>query len=140
MLKLNEFPLKTFDKIRFADTDAQGHVNNSVFSTYLETGRAEFLYNDEFPIITKGSSFVIASLNINYLKEMIWPGVVDIGTGVMGIGNSSIKIYQQLFVKNVCVADAETIIVQVDNVTAKSKPLSEAAKNTLNGWLVERID
>jgi acyl-CoA thioester hydrolase len=34
-----DFPFLTFDKIRYADTDRQGHVNNAVYATFLETGR-----------------------------------------------------------------------------------------------------
>ncbi len=37
--RLEEFPLRTSDKVRYGDTDRQGHVNNAVFSTFLETGR-----------------------------------------------------------------------------------------------------
>ncbi|MEZ4763396.1 MAG: acyl-CoA thioesterase, partial [Calditrichia bacterium] len=60
LLNLDDFPLKTFDKIRYADTDRQGHVNNATFSTFLETGRVEVLYNAEFPVLFANSSFVIA--------------------------------------------------------------------------------
>lgn len=42
-LTLADFPFTSFDKLRYCDTDKQGHVNNAVFSTFLETGRAEFL-------------------------------------------------------------------------------------------------
>lgn len=40
----------TRDVIRYADTDRQGHVNNAVFSTFLETGRVDILYNPEMPL------------------------------------------------------------------------------------------
>jgi hypothetical protein len=44
---LSEFPQTTFDKLRYNDTDRQGHVNNAVFATLLESGRVEFLYAPE---------------------------------------------------------------------------------------------
>jgi len=62
-LKLADFPLKTFDKVRYVDTDRQGHVNNALFASFLETGRVEVLYNSEYPILSDGSSFVIVSLH-----------------------------------------------------------------------------
>ena len=139
-LELNDFPLKTFDKIRYADTDRQGHVNNANFSTFLETGRVELLYEAKIPILDTGASFVIASLDLNFLAELNWPGTVDIGTGILKIGNSSLKIYQQLFQNEVCVANAETVIVQVDNNTGKSRPLTEAARITLGKWLLHQLD
>ena len=33
-----QFPGRTGDIIRFGDLDPQGHVNNTVFATYFETG------------------------------------------------------------------------------------------------------
>lgn len=135
-LQLKDFPLQTYDKIRYADTDRQGHVNNALFATFLETGRVEFLYNPELPILSEGASFVLASLQLNLISELNWPGQVDIGTGIRKIGNSSIKIFQQLFQDGVCAAAAETVIVQVDDSTGKSKPLSDQAKEVLAGWLL----
>ena len=44
---LEQFPIRTYDKLRYADTDRQGHVNNAVFSTFLETGRVELIYDSE---------------------------------------------------------------------------------------------
>lgn len=135
-LKLSDFPLVTFDKIRYADTDRQGHVNNANFSSFLETGRVEVLYNPDYPILAAGASFVIASLKLNFRKEITWPGQVDIGTGLSKIGNSSMVICQQLFQNGETVADAETVIVQVDDGTGRGKPLSEAAKAKLSAWLL----
>ena len=126
-----EFPLKTVDKIRYADTDRQGHVNNAVFSTFLETGRVEILYDPKLPILSDNASFVIASLHLNFLNEITWPGQVEIGTGVKKIGNSSITLYQVIFQQGLPVAQAETIIVQVSNTTKSSLPLSAQAKQVL---------
>ena len=134
---LTDFPLKTFDKIRYADTDRQGHVNNANFSTFLETGRVEALYNPEQPILAAGASFVIASLKLDFLNELKWPGQVQIGTGVLKIGNSSITILQRLFQDSQCTANAETVIVQVDDQTKRSAPLSENARQILSAWLLD---
>jgi acyl-CoA thioester hydrolase len=140
LIAYKDFPLKTFDKIRYADTDRQGHVNNAVFSTYFETGRAEMVYDEETPLLTeKNTSFVIASFKVDYLLEIKWPGQINIGTAVTRIGNSSIGLYQQLFQEHKCVAKAETVIVQVDDGTAKSKPLSKELKANLEVWLLNNL-
>jgi len=134
-LTLAEFPLITFDKVRYVDTDRQGHVNNSVFSSFLETGRVEFLYNKDFKLLKDDASFVIASLNLKFLNEIVWPGTVEIGTGIVQIGNSSIKIFQKLFQNEKPVASAETIIVQTKN--NKSEALNDSAKEILKQWLIK---
>ncbi|HMQ49448.1 MAG TPA: thioesterase family protein [Saprospiraceae bacterium] len=136
-LALQYFPLKTYDKIRYADTDRQGHVNNAAFSTFLETGRVEFLYGGGQPLHLEEASFVIASLQLQFKQELTWPGTVEIGTGLLCIGNSSVTLLQGLFQYEVCVAVAETSIVQVLNKTGKSIPLSEHTKQVLAQWLLK---
>ena len=130
------FPLKAYDKIRYADTDRQGHVNNALFSTFLETGRTELLYAKE-PLHEENAAFVIASQKLDLLSEIRWPGTVEIGTAVTRIGNSSISLIQGIYQGGNLAALAETVIVQMDEVTRKSKPLSAGTKDQLQRYLVE---
>ncbi|MBK7896272.1 MAG: acyl-CoA thioesterase [Anaerolineaceae bacterium] len=128
MMALEDFPFQTFDKVRYADTDRQGHVNNAVFATFLETGRVEFLYNPESPLAAEGAAFVIVNLNLNLLAEINWPGRVEIGTAVTKVGRSSVSLVQGLFQDGRIVATAETVIVQMNEQTRKSHPLSDTAR------------
>lgn len=125
---LEAFTFQTYDKVRYADTDRQGHVNNAIFATFLESGRVEFLYNPQNPLAAEGAAFVIVNLNVNLLAEINWPGRIDIGTGVTKVGSSSLRLYQGLFQNGRCVATAETVIVQMNEQTRKSQPLSDEAK------------
>jgi acyl-CoA thioester hydrolase len=61
---------------------------------------------------------------------------VDIGTGVMKTGNSSMVLFQMLFQNGRCVAKAETVIVQVYDDKKGSAPLSDHSKKILDRWLV----
>ena len=99
-LTLGAYPSITTDKIRFADTDRQGHVNNACFATYLETGRVELLYAQAKPLTAEGCVFVIVQLNVSLKAELQWPGIVSIGTGVTRLGNSSIGLVQGLYQNN----------------------------------------
>jgi acyl-CoA thioester hydrolase len=134
-LEYEYFPMKSYDKVRYGDTDSQGHVNNAVFSTFLETGRTELLYEvdiwkDEKPI------FGLVNSNINLMSEINWPGTVEIGTGVKKIGSSSITFTHGLYQNGILVALAETITVLMDELTRKSKPLSDETKEALNKYKV----
>ena len=126
-LTLAQFPAHSYDKLRYSDTDRQGHVNNAVFSTALETGRVELLHAPDTGIGEAGKSFVIARLELDFRGELTWPGEVAIGTKIESAGRSSITLAQALFQDNRCVAVARTVIVQVDNDTHRSTPLSPAA-------------
>lgn len=132
---LDSFPCKTYEKLRYADTDRQGHVNNAVFSTMFETGRVEILYDPSTPLASSGCAFVIANLNLNFLGEIKWPGQVDIGTRVGALGRSSVTLEQALFQNGACVATASTVIVQMNESTRRSQPLSDAAAARLKSLM-----
>lgn len=135
---LEDFPVRTSDKLRYADTDRQGHVNNAVFATFLETGRVELFFNSGSGSLAKeGAAFVIASLQLDFLSEINWPGTVEIGTRVVKIGRSSMTLEQGIFQDGACVARSQTVIVQMDEATRRSTPLSEAAVERLNALRME---
>lgn len=131
LYSLSDYPLQSYDKLRYADTDRQGHVNNAIFSTLLETGRTEFLLHPDQPFHETGCAFVIARLEIDYLGEIRWPGRVDIGTRIKTIGKSSMTLEQALFQDGRAVARAQTIIVQMNESTRRSHPLSDDAVQRL---------
>jgi len=119
-----DFPHRTVETIRFGDLDRQNHVNNAVFATFFESGRVIILCGDEYGLVVPGTSFVLAHLSIDFRGEMHWPGEVEIGTAIAGIGNSSIRLHQALFVNDVCIATAENTLVLIDKTTRKPRPFA----------------
>src|SRR5947209_4745635 len=85
------------DKLRYSDTDRQGHVNNAVFATFFETGRVSFIHDRELGLKSEGCEFVVARLVIDFRAELFYPGVVDIGTRVLRVGRSSFTVGQGVF-------------------------------------------
>ena len=137
-IKLSDFPSTSWDKIRYADTDRQGHVNNAVFATYLETGRVNIIYGDNLDPEEAEISFVIASLQIDFRAEIHWPGKVEIGTGITKIGRTSLQLYQGIFQNDQLVAEAKTVIVQVSNATKKSLPIDDQSREILGAFMMDR--
>lgn len=124
----------TYDKLRYSDTDRQGHVNNAVFATFFETGRVAFLYDRDLALATPGCEFVVAHLAIDFRAELHFPGTVDIGTRVLRIGRSSFTVGQGVFKDDLCVATAESVAVQMNRESRRSQPLSPA----MVAWLRDR--
>jgi acyl-CoA thioester hydrolase len=134
---LQQFPSISTDKLRYGDTDRQGHVNNAMFMTFLETGRVEVLHRPNSPIYDDNAEFVLVNVNLDLRGEIRWPGEVQIGTAVSKIGNSSITFHQQMFQNGVCVASADSVVVQMNTTTRKSQPLSETARTSLSAFLLK---
>ncbi|WP_421750779.1 acyl-CoA thioesterase [Croceimicrobium sp.] len=138
-IPLGEFPLLSSDKLRYADTDQQGHINNALFSTFLETGRVELLQHLDLIKDKSPFSFVIASLQLDFIQQLYWPGQVHIATGILKIGTSSIHLHQALFQDQHCVARANTVIVQIENMSAKAVPFGEVRRQLLKSYQFPEI-
>lgn len=121
----------TRDVLRYADTDRQGHVNNAVFATFLESGRVRVLYDPDRPLAPDGAAFVIARLVLDFRAEIRWPGEVEIGTAVARLGRSSVTLVQGLFVGGTCAATAESVIVLMDETTRRSRPFPDESRALL---------
>ena len=135
-----DFPAHAIDKVRYGDTDRQGHVNNAVFPTFLETGRCEFLLDPKNPVIEPDMSFVIARLELDYRAEAHWPGIVDIYSRVSHVGRSSVKIEQAVYQDSVLVATAATVIVLTHVSTKRSHPLPDKAAARFRALMGERTE
>jgi len=120
-----QFPGRTGDIIRFGDLDPQGHVNNTVFATYFETGRVMLLREPGNELGALGVTTVLARLDISFLREMHWPGTVEIGTGTTQIGRSSYSFLQAIFHEGECAATANATMVMIDRATRKAHPLPD---------------
>jgi len=129
------YKIWTYDKLRYNDTDRQGHVNNAVFATFFETGRVAFLYDQALNLAAPGCEFVVARLAIDFRAELYFPGNVDIGTRVLRTGRSSFVFGQGVFKDDLCVATAESVGVQMNKETRRSEPLTAA----MIAWLEERL-
>jgi acyl-CoA thioester hydrolase len=122
---LGDSPGRSRDIIRFGDLDPQGHVNNTVFATFFETGRVVLLRASGTPLNPPGATSVLARLDISFLKELHWPGEVEIGTGIAAIGRSSYTFAQAVFNDGACAATARATMVMIDAATRKARPLPD---------------
>ncbi len=126
---ITDYPIQTHDKLRYADTDKQGHINNAVYSTFFETGRTETFSQAHDAAGNSDGEFVIAKITIEYLKEIHWPGIVEIGSRIQRVGNSSLILEQAIFYDGELRATSESVCVQINTATRKSQPFNEATRS-----------
>jgi acyl-CoA thioester hydrolase len=136
--KLEDYPSKDYDKLRYSDMDTQGHVNNAVFTTLLETGRTTLLNHPSINAWQhQQHAYVIARLEVDYRAELRWPGLVHIGTGILSVGKSSVVLAQALFKDDICVVTAQCVMVQVDKTTHRPSPIGEETRAILAGLMLK---
>ena len=125
---LSDFPYVCTENIRYNDTDRQGHVNNAVYATYLESGRVDWLDGPSNALQAAGANFVLAHLVMDYRQEVLWPGQVQIGTRIQAMGRSSLTMAQAVFAQGVCCLTATSTIVLVDLASKRARPLPDATR------------
>ena len=135
--RIEDFPVRVTENVRFADLDRQGHVNNAVYPTYFETGRVARIYHPELGFQVDGCTTVLARIEIDFLKELRWPGTVEIGTAIAEIRRSSYVFSQAIFSEGDCAARARSTMVLIDRATRKARPLPPELIERLNRILLK---
>lgn len=136
-MQLTDFPFVTTDKVRYNDTDRQGHVNNAVFATFMELARVEVLHHPDLGLREDGASLVLARLVIDYRAEIHFPGEVQIGTRVGKVGRSSIAFENAIFQHGQLCGYGEAVVVLVDGSTKRSRPISDASRARLERYVAQ---
>jgi len=135
--RIEDFPVRVTENVRFADLDRQGHVNNAVYPTYFETGRVARIYHPELGFQVEGCTTVLARIEIDFLKELHWPGTIEIGTAIAEIRRSSYVFSQVIFSNGDCAARARSTMVLIDRATRKARPLPPELIERLNRILLK---
>jgi len=133
---LADFPDRTTQTIRHGDLDAQRHVNNTVFASFFESGRVQLIRHPEHGLHVPGTTFVLARTEIDYLRELHFPGTVEIGTGIVHIGRTSFTFAHALFEGGLCAATGRATMVLIDATTRRSRPLPDDLVARLRRWAV----
>jgi acyl-CoA thioester hydrolase len=132
--QLADYPHRAADIVRFGDLDPQGHVNNAAISTYLETGRVTMFREPDLSIGVPGATFVLVRQEIDFLRELHWPGDVVVGTALTELGRSSFTVAQAVFSGEVCAAAGRATMVMLDATTRKPRPLPPETIARLERW------
>ena len=119
--------------VRFADTDAMGHVNNAKYLTYCEIARIRYwtdVIGEPIALGTEGAeSLILAEARITYRAPAFHGEVVTVQTRATRIGRSSFTLEHRLAA---CVAGeeprlvavSESILVRYDYATSVPVALS----------------
>lgn len=126
------------ERIRFADLDLLGHVNNVAFTVYAESGRAAFLRSVGLWTPQGPRQNVIARLELDYLRELNYPGELRVGVRVLKLGRSSFTLGLGLFDGAACAATAVTVLARIDRQSRRAVPLDEAERSGLRPYLAVR--
>ena len=138
--RLEDFPYRLSDNVRFADLDPNQHVNNAVYATYFETGRVTLVKDRSFGLMPPGLSWIMVRIDIHFRAELHWPGQIEMGLGVAKFGRTSVTFDQVVFSEGKCVASAQAVTVLIDDATRKPTALKPEIIANFQRWIRRGVD
>jgi acyl-CoA thioester hydrolase len=105
------------ERVRFRDCDAMGHVNNAVYSTYLEEAR--------IGVLGGLGAFILARVEIDFRAELRAGEEVEVRTRCPRVGTKSFDLEHVIAADGRVVAEAKSVLVSYDYSRAESVPVPD---------------
>ena len=123
--------------IRWGDMDAMGHVNNTVYFRYIEQARISWFGQIGAAPDPAGAGPVIVNARCSFLKQLKYPGEIEVSTRVGQPGRSSFEMVHEIRLVGAdglagpVVAEGGAKVVWVNFPAEKSVPLPERIRALL---------
>lgn len=120
--------------IRWGDMDAMGHVNNTNYFRYIESARIAWLEQVGGLANPAGEGPVIVSASMNFIKQLTYPGEIEVRTFVSPPGRSSVEVSHDIRLVGAdgqpgdVHAEGTAKVVWVDFKIGKSAPLPDSLR------------
>ena len=116
--------------VRFGETDALGHINNSSYFIYLEEARIRFFESIGYNMNTKTWNFILASTKCDFVDQGYFNQLLKVTTNVSRIGNKSFQLDHDILDDQTgsLIAQANAIIVYFDFEKQQSEVIPELLK------------
>ena len=123
-------------EVRFADTDAMGHVNNAAYLTYCEIARSDYyerVTGRPLPLGAHGAEegMILAEVRVTYRAPAFYGETVAIETRVVRVGRSSFSMEHRItapasrYGQARLIAVADSVLVSYDY--AAERPIAVPA-------------
>jgi acyl-CoA thioester hydrolase len=123
-------------KPRFSDTDALGHINNTMVPVWFEGARDPIfkLFSPELNL--KAWPLILAKIDVSYHAQMFYGQSIEVKTYISRIGGASFDVYQELWQHNTKCASGTAVMVNFCYKRQASVKIPEPIKQTLQAHLL----
>jgi acyl-CoA thioester hydrolase len=123
----------TEENLRFADVDANGHVNNGAFLQLLENARVSYMRQ----IVRSGLPrfrVVVGRLEVDFKRQMFYPGRATACARLIEAHDRKCVFGHGLFDgEGNCTAVLRAIMVSLNEETHRATPFDPAVRTALDG-------
>ncbi|MEW6997544.1 acyl-CoA thioesterase [Colwelliaceae bacterium BS250] len=117
---------------RFSDTDALGHINNTMVPIWFEGAR-----NPVFKIFMPELDLakwpvILAKIDVEFHAQMFFQHDIEIRTSIARIGSSSFTVYQELWQQRKLCASGNAVMVNFCYKSQKAQPIADNVRQELH--------
>ena len=122
------------EPVRFRDLDGMGHVNNAVFSTYLEQARLAWFSQERFGAVDELPlrDVILARTEIDFRSPVQAGETVEVAVRPARVGTKSFELAYELRAAGRLVAEAKSVLVGYDYRRSESTPIPDRWKRRLS--------
>ena len=131
-----DFPHRFELEVRFGDTDAMGHANNSRFLTYCESARIaywEAATGERFALVTHGAeeSLILAAIQVTFRSPVYFGESLTVESRIGRLGRTSFTLQHRITAHESehgharLVATAEGVQVLYDYATERPRVIPD---------------
>ena len=121
---------RTAVQMRFADTDALGHVNNGSFVIYAETARLDFLG----ALGSMVQSLILAHLSVDFRRQVTFGEALVVDTWVERVGHTSVTILHAIRADDAVAAEVRSVVVSFDYEAQRPRPWTDPQRAALDAY------
>ncbi|MZR63499.1 thioesterase family protein [Alcanivorax sp. DP30] len=120
---------------RFCETDALGHINNTVLPVwFLEAREPVIAIFTPDPTLSK-NGLAMVHMDITFKAESMFGSPVTVTTTIGKIGNRSLEVVQRAWQNGALTAVGKATLVSFDTVARQSQPISDIQREQLQQHL-----
>ena len=119
---------------RWADNDAYGHVNNTVYYAWFDSAVNAWLVDQGLLYVREGDPIaLVVGTHCTYAAALSFPQDVEVGLAVAHLGRSSMRYRIGVFAKEseTAAAEGEFVHVMVDRTTRRPVAIPESWRSAL---------
>ncbi|MDJ1430604.1 thioesterase family protein [Halostagnicola sp. A-GB9-2] len=116
--------------VRFRDIDRLNHVNNAVYSTYLEEARFAYLESVLDVDITE-FELVIVNLELSFARPISLDDELEVAVSITELGETSWTMTYEFRVDGDVVATGKTTNVHFDPESEQPEPLPDEIREPI---------
>lgn len=125
---------------RFSDTDALGHINNTMVPIWFEGARDPIfrLFSPELKL--SEWPLILAKIDVTFHAQMFYGQTLDLKTYISRIGGASFDVYQEIWQNDTLCASGTAVMVNFCYKNQNSEKIPENIKIELQQHFIQKSE